>query len=251
MNSSLEGLVRLKEIDSTNRFAQSLLEAGNVTNGTAIMADYQTAGKGQKGNKWESEPGKNMLASFIFFPDFLNTQSLFIINQLVSVAICEVLENYTKAPFSIKWPNDILFGERKIAGVLVENSLRGNAIQHSIIGVGVNLNQTTFSEYKPKAISLLSIDGNQVNHIDEFTMQLRNSISGFFECLESDSGKQYEITKAYMGRLFGLNQTRRFFYDGKLSDGIIKGVDENGQLIMEIEGARIVLGPKEVRFVFN
>jgi biotin-(acetyl-CoA carboxylase) ligase len=90
-----------------------------------------------------------------------------------------------------------------------------------------------------------------VDHIDEFTIQLRNSISGFFECLESDPGKQYEITKAYMGRLFGLNQTRRFIYDGKLSDGTIKGVDENGQLIMEIEGARIVLGPKEVRFVFN
>lgn len=251
MNKSPEGLVWLKEVDSTNRFAQSLVESGKATHGTAIMADYQTAGKGQKGNKWESEPGKNMLATFIFFPAFLKTQNLFIINQLVCVSICDILEQYTQEPFSIKWPNDILFGERKIAGVLVENSLRGSVVQHSIIGVGINLNQITFNEYEPKAVSLFTISGNEVSRIDEFTIKLRNSISSYFQLLEVNPGKQNEITKAYMIRLFGLNQKRKFVYDGKLSDGTIEGVDDNGQLIMELEGRKIVLGPKEVRFVFD
>ena len=251
MSNSLECLIRLEEIDSTNHFAQSLLETGNVTNGTAIMADYQTAGKGQKSNSWESERGKNMLATFIFFPAFLKAHNIFIINQLVCLAICETLEQFTKEPFAVKWPNDILFGEKKISGVLVENSLRGNAVQHSIIGVGININQTNFFEYEPRAISLSTVTGIEVNRIDELTIQLRDVINSYFNLLEKNPGKQQDITNAYMDRLFGLNQKRSFIYDGKSMDGIIRGVDENGQLIIEVEASRIVVGPKEIRFVFT
>ncbi|MFT7614301.1 MAG: BirA family biotin operon repressor/biotin-[acetyl-CoA-carboxylase] ligase, partial [Parvicellaceae bacterium] len=147
----------LPSVDSTNNFAANLIKETNVVDGTVILSEKQTNGRGQSGNSWQSAYGDNITCSYILRPKFLDIEEQFYISIITSLAIISTLKSYGIEP-KIKWPNDILVGSRKIAGILIENSISGKTLNHSIIGVGLNVNQTSF-DLGISATSIANVTG--------------------------------------------------------------------------------------------
>ena len=146
-------IIHLSHIDSTNNFAATLISDQLCQNGTAILADSQSFGKGQRGNSWHSEPGKNLLVSFILKPDNLSVLRQQELTWITSICIVQTLRIFN-IESQIKWPNDILIRGKKIAGILIENQLSGEFISNSIIGIGLNVNQTDFDGIEATSIQL-------------------------------------------------------------------------------------------------
>ena len=153
-------LIHINETNSTNNYLQSLCSKQKMEELTVVVDDFQTSGRGQRGNSWESDPGKNLLFSTVIFPDFLEARRQFLISQIISLAIKEELDTYT-TDISIKWPNDIYWKEKKICGMLIENDLMGRNISQSIAGIGININQEMFHCSAPNPVSLVQITGKE------------------------------------------------------------------------------------------
>jgi BirA family transcriptional regulator, biotin operon repressor / biotin---[acetyl-CoA-carboxylase] ligase len=153
-------LIHINETNSTNNYLQSLCSKQKMEELTVVVADFQTSGRGQRGNSWESDPGKNLLFSTVIFPEFLEARRQFLISQVISLAIKEELDTYT-TDISIKWPNDIYWKEKKICGMLIENDLMGRNISQSIAGIGININQEIFHSSAPNPVSLVQITGKE------------------------------------------------------------------------------------------
>jgi len=151
-------IIFLSNVVSTNTTAADYIRSGMTREGMVIRAGYQSAGKGQLGNSWESEDGKNLLFSIILFPNMLAATEQFLLCEFISLGIHDYL-NTIISGCKIKWPNDIYAGDDKIAGILIENSLAGNAITSSVAGIGLNINQEVFSEQIPNPVSLKMITG--------------------------------------------------------------------------------------------
>ncbi len=148
----------IEQLDSTNNRLKEMAATTRLPDGFTLYTFYQTAGRGQQGNTWDSEPGKNLLFSTLFIPNGLLVSQQFRLSMAVSVSIVETLRKYiTKV--CIKWPNDIYYGDRKLGGILIENLLAGNQIGRSVVGIGINVNQTEFREDIPNPISLKRIAG--------------------------------------------------------------------------------------------
>ena len=161
-----------------------MVPKGELLEGGVVITDEQTAGKGQRGNSWEATPGQNLTFSVLFKPAFLPLSSQFYLNILSSLAIADTLNGYSPEGLAIKWPNDIYIGQAKLGGILIENTLRGQMIEHSIIGIGLNINQKTFSS--PKASSLALICGREfvleqilaelLAHLESRYLQLKTNL---------------------------------------------------------------------------
>ena len=143
MNINRHHIIVQDELESTNNYAKQLV-SDKVEEGTVVLAQFQSKGRGQQGNYWESETGKNLLFSLILYPDFLEAEFQFSLSMLVSLAIVSVLDEETDE-VQIKWPNDIYVGKLKIAGILIENTIKGSKLGSTIVGVGLNLNQEMFT----------------------------------------------------------------------------------------------------------
>ncbi|MBK6281348.1 MAG: biotin--[acetyl-CoA-carboxylase] ligase [Draconibacterium sp.] len=146
----------LTEVESTNNYANQLVLSKAAEHGTVVLAQYQKKGKGQQGNSWESEPGKNLLASIILFPDFLSAAKQFYLSKIASLSIVDFLKTETSG-ITIKWPNDIYIDNKKVAGILIENAIKGHNLSSSIIGIGLNLNQELFVTDAPNPVSLKQV----------------------------------------------------------------------------------------------
>ena len=147
-------LIHINETNSTNNYLQSLCSEQKVEELTVVVADFQTSGRGQRGNSWESDPGKNLLFSTVIFPEFLEARRQFLISQIISLAIKEELDTYT-TDISIKWPNDVVVSHKKICGILTEMGVQEGKIREVVIGVGLNVNLKEIQdELKDKATSL-------------------------------------------------------------------------------------------------
>jgi len=152
----------IKETDSTNNLIRKMMQDEVLPEGFMVYTDFQTAGKGQPGNTWESEDGENLLFSIVLYPHKIPINEQFILSEIVSLSIKNVLSKYTDK-ISVKWPNDIYWNDRKIAGILIENSLKKNLINHCIIGIGLNINQTVFRSDAPNPVSLKQITGKEMD----------------------------------------------------------------------------------------
>ena len=152
----------VKEIGSTNDWAARELREGNVLEGTIFRADSQTKGKGQRGRVWESGAQQNLLLSYVFYPKFLLSTQQFGLIQSFSLAVRDVLQKYVFDPITIKWPNDIFIGDRKVAGILIESSMVGNTLGTAVVGIGLNVNQRDFGT-APNATSLLLETGQKLD----------------------------------------------------------------------------------------
>ena len=155
-------IIRLAETDSTNNYLREQCAKDRLPEGSLVIADFQTAGKGQVGNSWESEAGKNLMFSILLYPDFLPANRQFLISQIASLSVKETLDEYTDS-VTVKWPNDIYWKDRKICGMLIENDLSGHNLYCSIIGIGINLNQAVFRGDAPNPVSLFQIIGKEVD----------------------------------------------------------------------------------------
>lgn len=236
----------IQEVDSSNNYAKQLISAGKAEHGTVVLAHFQKAGKGHAENYWESKPGKNMLASFIFFPKFLSADKQFYLSKIISLALVDLLSD-EMVSVSVKWPNDIYAGNKKLAGILIENSVSGSYIHSSVIGVGLNLNQEEFSEQLPNPVSLKQI--TQKNYSPEIVVeQLKKKLWKWYKKLEE--GRKDFIDSAYLQKLYRWEQWSRFKKGDDIFEARIKGIGEYGQLILEMRnGTEQAIQFKEVEFV--
>lgn len=152
----------LDKTTSTNSALAAI--ANECEHGTVIATHNQTAGRGQRGNTWEAQPGENLTFSILLRPLHISPRDQFAISEIVSVAIVNVLRNYiTTQPIAIKWPNDIYVNDLKICGILIENALSASCITHSIAGIGINVNQQHFLSDAPNPVSIVNITHSATN----------------------------------------------------------------------------------------
>jgi BirA family transcriptional regulator, biotin operon repressor / biotin---[acetyl-CoA-carboxylase] ligase len=246
-----KNLIRLKRVDSTNNYAASLLrhsgrnDEKKIYDGTIVIADFQEKGKGQRGNSWESEKGKNLTFTLILRPSFLKADQQFLLNKITSLAICDLLKSFGIGNISVKWPNDVLVNGKKIAGILIENTIRSNEIIHSIIGIGLNVNQDKFPK-TPNAISLKNFSGK------DFSPGLcLDLLCSFLEArylkLKTNTAS---ADKDYIDSLYRLNEWKDYLVKEEKIHSAITGVTPHGFLRLRKEnGSEILCDLKEVVFL--
>lgn len=229
-------LIKLNATNSTNAFLKRLVRENNVEDNTVVTARYQTGGKGQMGNHWNSEPGKNLMFSVFRRITFIDGSKQFYISMAVAMAVYEALKNMNIPDLAVKWPNDILSGNKKIGGILIENRIKGGKISSTVIGVGINVNQETFPGL-PRAASLKSITG-LFREPGELLQAILSAFEGYLNMLRS--GSLAEVKSRYEAHLFRLHQPSTF-KDGKgtLFTGHIRGVTEEGKLLLGKEDGTI------------
>lgn len=234
------------EIDSTNNYMKSLLLKQKVKEGTIVSADFQTGGRGQRGNGWMSENGTNLLFSIVLYPDTVKANEQFLISQVVSLAVADFLRKYTDG-ITIKWPNDIYWREKKICGILIENAIEGDQIKESVCGIGINLNQESFDSSLPNPVSLKQITGEYYKQ-SIMLGEVRELLFSYYEQLRR--GEIQIIAENYRDSLF--RKTGYHLFNDNTNDFIarIKNVAPDGTLILETEsGDERRFAFKEVRYV--
>ena len=206
------------------------------------MADVQTQGKGQRGNIWLSESGKNLLCSFVFKPDNLSVENQIALTWVTSLSLLQTLRKFN-IEAKIKWPNDVFVGGKKIAGILIENQLQGSRICCSIIGIGLNVNQTFFEDLN--ATSLL-LETNQIVEPRTFLNLLAHEMNEQFELIYSSN---FELLKSeYEANLFQMNELRSYEDEFGEFVGKIIGTTNEGKILIEKSNAIQSYGLKEVVF---
>jgi BirA family biotin operon repressor/biotin-[acetyl-CoA-carboxylase] ligase len=242
-------VIRLESVNSTNTYAADQLIKSRPPEGIAYVAAEQTQGRGYSGNEWKSEKGKNLLLSVVLYPVFLTPRQHFFLNQVASLAIAETLQpRLPGREVKIKWPNDVFIGDKKVAGILIENSVKGNLIQHSIIGMGINVNQREFDPELKRATSLLR-ESKQVLSLDEIMLELFVQLEKRY--LQLKEKKMEVLARDYMKRLYRVDEAATFLSQGKIFSGKIEGITAEGKLVIEHGGAHHVYGFKEVEFVME
>jgi BirA family biotin operon repressor/biotin-[acetyl-CoA-carboxylase] ligase len=234
-------------VDSTNSAATSLLDETRLPEGTVIIAKEQHAGRGQQGTTWESEHGKNLLASFILYPTFLHPINIFHLNMSISLALYDFGNKLLKNDVSVKWPNDLYYKNKKLAGLLIENSIRNNEFNYSIVGIGININQTKFSANAANPTSFKAILKNDLDMTEVF-----NLLCGCIEAryLQLKSTKSDDLKNEYLKVLYKFNIPATYKVGEKIVSREIVDVMNDGKLVLKDEyGKRNVYNFKEISFV--
>jgi len=220
-------IVKLSETDSTNKYSARLIADKQIELPTLIYTLQQNSGKGLGNNTWHSQADKNLLFSLIVFPE-IKAEDHFKLNMIVSLAICEFLL-LKGIEVKIKWPNDIYCQNKKIAGILIENSIYGNLIKSSIIGVGLNLNQTEFPQELTNPVSLKQIT-NASYDIDEEVKLIAQILVNKIDQFRAKSFST--VIKYYNKKLYRFGLLSEFKDKNGSFSGYIKDVNENGHLII-------------------
>ena len=238
--------IKLTSCHSTNETASALLAEGHLPQGSVIITDHQTKGKGQRGNSWESEPGKNLTCSIILKPRFLPVQKQFELTVVTSLAVVNTLEELGLPLGQVKWPNDVYYGDAKIAGILIENTVRANQLEHAVVGIGLNVNQVNF----------------QVNHATSICLELQQtqSLPHVFDLLYRHLAEYYDLLRTheteklrnkYLSKLrgYGVLRTYRDLKNDQVIKAKITGVSNSGQLQLSTASEELSYNFKEVSFL--
>lgn len=235
---------------STNdELAKMIQELGEeIPEGTVVATTHQTAGRGQRGNHWEAAPGENLTFSFLLKPRFLRATDQFRLSIAVALGVHAFLRGHLDEGLKVKWPNDLFFGDRKLGGLLIENTIQGHSLAESVVGIGINVNQLRFGV--PTATSLRAATGQPYRYdLDALLVRL-------LECLEAEYLRlrrgDHEAQKArYLAALYRYQEWHPFRdAEGRLFNGQILGVDEAGRLALQTENGGVrYFGVKEVGFV--
>lgn len=240
-------LVELDITSSTNDYCKKLLKEGHVSEGTVILADYQKKGKGQAGSSWESEKGKNLTFSVVLFPEFLDIHKQFYVAMSVSAGLTDFLSRMS-IDSEIKWPNDIYIKNKKIAGILIENSVMKNRIVNSIVGIGINVNQNVFSSSIPNPTSIY-LETKDAADLRKLYKSLLPCLNKWLNLLYSL--KYNRIKTSYMERMLLLNKEASFTDVNGTFQGTVTGVEENGMLLIKtVSGKTRRYNFREVSFPY-
>jgi len=226
-----QNFITLKEVDSTNNFLKGLLSNSKpLIEGTVIMAENQYAGRGQQQNGWHSQPGKNLTFSVLLQPHFLAVTDQFDLVRVVSLGVFDALAPLLGGKLKIKWPNDLYYADYKLGGMLIENMVQAGQIKNSVVGIGLNINQESFPPHLPGAISIKQIL-HQDYDLKVLLADICRSIEAYY--LNLKAGKNLFVRNAYLDRLYWLNETKSFSAGDVEFKGVIKGVRDNGLLVVE------------------
>lgn len=240
-----KNIINLPKCHSTNAIAADLIAREQVPEGTLVTTEHQTAGRGQRGNSWETAAGKNLTFSLILKPSFLQVEEQFYLSIITSLAIYDLLTELLPSGLAVKWPNDLYYIQRKLGGILIENTLKNTSISWSVLGIGLNINQKVFQT--PTATSLALVTGEEfsrstlleklLSHLEKRYLQLRR-------------GLRQDLRKEYLSRLYWLGEKHTFRSDGLEFPGKIIGVDQGGRLALQQEGEGLrYFRMKEIEFV--
>lgn len=222
-------IIRLDETESTNSYLKQLIRDQHPEEGTVVVADYQTGGRGQMGNSWFSTKGENLLFSLLLHPQNIVARDQFIISRIVSLAVKNTLDQFTH-DIRIKWPNDIYWNDQKIAGILIENDIQGQYIQNSIIGIGLNLNQQMFPPYLPNPVSLRQITATEYDR--EYILDLL--LKELFLLYRSiQRGEKQVVEDEYMLDLYRVNGYHWYEDANGRFQAQIENVLSSGHLVLK------------------
>jgi BirA family transcriptional regulator, biotin operon repressor / biotin---[acetyl-CoA-carboxylase] ligase len=241
-----KNVIRYTETDSTNVCAADLISKTNPPDGTCIVSDFQSAGKGQIGRYWHSEAGKNLLISFILYPKNLAATDQFYLNIISGLAVMDVVSAHCKE-VSIKWPNDIYVQNNKIAGILVQNTLRGKDVKATIVGIGLNVNQTLFPEDLPNPTSI-SLESGEIFHIEKIRLHLASRLEYYY--IKLNAKHLPSLKQQYLNHLYRFNMMSDFLLtDGHKINGSITGIDHDGRLMVRTNGEVKSFAFREIGYI--
>lgn len=239
----------IESVESTNQLAIELINQSGLQEGSVIWADEQIHGKGHAGNSWESEKGKNLTFSLVLKPVFIPPAEQFIITKMISVAIRKVVLKFLpQEAVNIKWPNDIYIVDDKVAGILIQNILKGNEIEYAISGIGLNINQEKFNSDVPNPVSLIHYSGEEIS-VEDILSKILLEIGAIYTKLRSNLYLE-ELDKEYLDNLYRYKQLSNFRQGKKIFKATLEGIGEFGRLKLRGEDDKISLFDfKEVEFV--
>ena len=216
--------------------------------GTVIMADHQTAGKGQQQSGWHGQAGKNLTFSLLLFPDFLIADQSFSLLCAISLGVIKALQLILGDKTRIKWPNDIYYGQKKMGGILIENLLAKRSIKQAVVGIGININQESFPDDLPNPISIWQVLYKK-SVLKEVLLQICASIEFYY--LKLKAGEFDDVKQEYLQNLYGLRQELWFQTKEKTFIGKIATVNHLGRLGIQHENETEFFDLKEIKFLFN
>lgn len=240
-------LVVLTSVDSTNNYLQQLTAQDLAAEGTVVLGLEQTRGRGQRGKSWESHPGLGLYCSVLFQPPFWHVEKQFVLNKAVAVGVAQYLESKTAADIRIKWPNDIMADGKKIAGILIENNIRGQFLSAVVAGVGINLNHPQMQQnFETPATSLFLLNRQhydaetEVQELFRFMWQVyRQLVSGETEWVEAQ----------YQHRLYRRGERAAFIRGEEVFFGVLEKVNDAGQALINVDGVMDECSHPAVRFL--
>ena len=233
----------LKQAGSTHFYALELKSTAVFKEGLVVIADFQTGGKGQRGKEWESNRGENLLLSVVIESN-ISIDNQFDLNILSSLAVMDSLKSYD-IDSQIKWPNDILVNKCKIAGILIQNLISKNRITHTVIGIGLNINQIEFTKFYPSATSIQKELGATIN-ISDVKDTVLNALQLRLENYRLNS----DLKEEYLSNLFQKDKVATFESNNQKFMGIIRGVTKSGLLQIETENSLKEFNLQEVKMLF-
>jgi BirA family transcriptional regulator, biotin operon repressor / biotin---[acetyl-CoA-carboxylase] ligase len=239
-----QSVIHLDSVDSTNNYTAKMVRENGLAHGTVIMADEQTKGRGQRGSSWQSDPGKNLLFSLFVKFDNLKVANQQIVSHSVSISLVNVLRQFGITA-DIKWPNDIYVGSNKICGILIENSVSNEKVSNSIIGVGLNVNQTNFEGLNATSIFLET--GSHVI-VKELLYSFLDQFSKLWATIEFEQVDS--ALQLYNKYLIGYKQIRKYEDKDGVFIGIIEGISPDGKLIVYRNGELTHYDIKEISFIW-
>lgn len=239
-------LIHLAETESTNKFMQMIAETEELASGSIVLTDFQTAGRGQTGNSWESEAGKNLTFSIFFRPADIPANMPFVISEMVSLSVKYTLDKYI-SDVSVKWPNDIYYQDQKITGILIENTILQSKIAQSIIGIGINVNQTDFHSNAHNPASIARITGKYfdcMNILEDFRL-IFNEQSERLNSLCFDS-----VHNDYLYAIYRKDGYHKYCDANGIFEAVIRDIEPTGHLILERpDGSTSRYAFKEVSYI--
>jgi len=239
-------LLWLPACASTNSEAHALIVQNRASEGCTVITDFQTAGRGQRGNHWEAAPAENLMLSVVWHPTFLAAAQQFQLSQAVALGVHDWASTLLSSgpQLRLKWPNDLYYGDQKFGGILIENTLSGPKIQYSIIGIGLNVNQQRFAV--ETATSIGQLTGRAY---------AREALAAhLLECLERRylqlrAGQVSQLRQAYLQVLYRYQETHSFEVAGQRVSGQIVGVEDDGRLAVALGNELRRFSLQEIRYL--
>jgi BirA family biotin operon repressor/biotin-[acetyl-CoA-carboxylase] ligase len=241
-------VIYLPSCHSTNDIAAEIVHAGLFAEGTIVITDNQVKGKGQRGTVWQASPGENLTFSVMLSPSFIAISEQFLISQVIAISVREYVSQYVQN-VRIKWPNDIYVNNRKICGILIENSIQGSRIENSVVGIGLNMNQLEFENRN--ATSLFRETQNSFVLTEEFHKLLKFLDMNYQKM--RTLWRHNDLRQEYLSHLYGYNETVTFKYQNRIVNGTVTGVSAIGKILvkLETEPEILELGLKEIEWIIQ